>query len=117
MKRGEITWVDKIVITRDEVSKQPKVIVEGLWTGKDRKRIGRILHREMRRQAQKIIQMHKQADQIEKVAIEGLKKVADFDPIEQKRLAGLKAYWAAKKLKKLEEEKKNVRGQRKQKTK
>jgi hypothetical protein len=108
VERGtKITWVDKIVITRDEVSKQPRVSVEGLWTGKDRRVISRALHREMRRQAQKIIQMHKQAD---------LKaEPKSVDPIEQKRLAGLKAYWAAKKLKKLEEEKKNVRGQRKQK--
>ena len=103
MKRGEITWVDKIVIIRDEDSKRPLVKVEGLWTGKDRRIISRTLHREMRRQAQKIIQMHKQADlRAEHKSV---------DPIEEKRLAGLKAYWAAKKLKKLEEGKNNVRGQ------
>jgi len=100
---------DKIVITRDEVSKVPKVQVEGLWTGRDRNRIGRMLLRAMRTAAYKERQVRKQAD---------LKaKPKSVDPIEQKRLAGLKAYWAAKKLKKLEEEKKNVRGQRKQKTK
>jgi len=104
VKRGK---EDKIVITRDEVSKQPKVTVEGLWTGRDRNRIGRMLLRAMRTAAYKERQSRKQADQANKPKI--------IDPIEQKRLAGLKAYWAAKKEKKLEEEKKNVRGQQKSK--
>lgn len=52
--------------------------------------------------------MHKQAD---------LKaKPKSIDPIKEKRLAGLKKYWAAKKLRKLEEEKNDVRGHTKQKS-
>lgn len=94
---------DKIVIIRDEVSKQPKVTVEGLWTGRDRNRIGRMLLKAMRTAAYKERQIRKQVDQENKTKI--------VDPTEQKRLAGLKAYWAAKKEKKLEEEKKDVRGQ------
>ena len=96
---------DKILITRDEVSGQPKVeICEGLWNGKDRNRIGRMLLRAMRTAAYKERQIRKQADQ------EAESK--SVDPIEEKRLAGLKKYWAAKKEKKLkEEEKKDVRGQ------
>lgn len=97
---------DLITITRDEVSKQPRVQVDGLWTGKDRNRIGRMLLRAMRTAAYQERQSRKQADQANKPKI--------IDPIEKKRLAGLKAYWAAKKEKKLkEEEKKNVRGQQK----
>ena len=99
MKRGK---EDRILITRDEVSGQPKVEVEGLWTGRDRNRIGRMLLREMRTAAYEERQLRKQADQEA--------KPKSVDPIEQKRLAGLKAYWVAKKLKK-EEERKNVRGQ------
>ena len=106
MERGK---EDKIIITRDEVSKVPRVQVEGLWTGRDRNRIGRMLLRAMRTAAYEERQVRKQAD---------LKaKPKSVNPIEQKRLAGLKAYWADKKLKKLEEEKINVRGQRKQKSK
>lgn len=92
MKRGK---EDKIVITKDEASKKIEVKVEGLWTGKDRHRISRMLLRAMRTAAYKERQVRKQADQANKPKI--------VDPIEQKRLAGLKAYWAAKKLKKLEE--------------
>ena len=62
MERGKINWEDKIVITRDEDSKKIKVVVEGLWTGKDRAVISRTLHREMRRAAHIIIQKHKEAD-------------------------------------------------------
>jgi len=62
-----------------------------------------MLLRAMRTAAYQERQLRKQADQEA--------KPKSVDPIEQKRLAGLKAYWAAKKLKKLEEEKKNVRGQ------
>lgn len=99
MKRGEITWVNKIIITKDEVSKKPIVIVEGLWTGWDRLVINRALRRQMRTARNEITLKHKQADLIE-----------------QKRLAGLEKAMAAKKLKKLkEEEKKDVRGQRKSK--
>lgn len=96
MERGKITWTDKIVITRDEVSKRPKVVVEGLWSGKDRTMINRALHRLMRLSASRIIQKHKKADLIE-----------------ERRLAGLEKARKAKKLKKLEEEKNNVRGQQK----
>ena len=100
MERGKITWVDKIVIIRDEVSKLPKVTVEGLWTGKDRRIIGRALHREMRRQAYKVIQMHKQADlEIEK------EEQAKLE-LEQKRLTNLAKARAVKKEKKLKEEEK-----------
>ena len=105
MKRG-IDWIDKIVITRDEVSKQPKVTVEGLWSGKDRRMIYRMLLKEMRMQANKIRQMHKQADL--KVKKEEQSKV----DIKQKRLDALAKARAAKKLKKEKEgEKKDVRGQ------
>ena len=100
---------DKIIITKDDSSKKIEIICEGLWTGKDRHRIGRMLLKAMRTAAYKEKQFRKQADQAS--------KPKSVDPIEQKRLAGLKAYWAAKKLKKLEEEKKNVRGQSEQKSK
>jgi hypothetical protein len=62
-----------------------------------------MLLRAMRTATYKEKQVRKQADQAD--------KPKSVDPIEQKRLAGLKAYWAAKKEKKLEEEQKNVRGQ------
>lgn len=88
-------WKDKIMIIRDEESGRPKVTVEGMWSGKDRHMINRTLLKEMRRSTNKVIQMHKQADLIEKKRIEGLEKARE-----------------AKKLKKLkEEESENVRGQ------
>lgn len=97
MERGKITWKDKITIFRDEVSKKPKVTVEGLWSGKDRRMIYRTLLKEMRKSSNTIIQAHKQADLIE-----------------EKRIKGLERAREAKKLKKLkEEEKNNVRGQQK----
>ena len=101
MERGK---EDRIVIIRDEVSKQPKVEVIGLWNGKDRHRIGRMLLKEKRTAAYKEKQFRKQADQ-------ETKKTKVVDPNKEKRMEGLKKYWAAKKLKKLEEEKKDVRGQ------
>jgi len=77
------------------------VVCEGLWTGKDRRMIGRMLLQEMRREAHKIIQIHKKADLIE-----------------QKRLEGLAKAREAKRIKKLlEEEKEDVRGQRNSETK
>ena len=94
-----------ITITMDEDLKI-KITVEGLWNGKDRHRIGRMLLREMRTALYKEKKVRKQADQ-------KTEKVKIVDPTEQKRMEGLKKYWAAKKLKKLEEEKDNVRGQRK----
>ena len=97
MNRGK---EGKIIITRDEDSKKPKITVEGFWSGKERMIVRRLLPREMRRQAHKYTQNLKQA----------VTKEKKVDPIEEKRLAGLKKYWAAKKLKK-EEEKKNDRGQ------
>ena len=100
MKRGEITWVDKIVIIRDEATRLPKVTVEGLWSGKDRRIIGRALHREMRRQAYKIIQMHKQADLIDQ------KKEDEKLLLTQKRIDALAKARLAKKEKKLKEEEK-----------
>ena len=67
MERGKINWEDKIVITRgDEDSHKIKVVVEGLWSGKDRNVISRTLHREMRRAAHIIIQKHKEADLLAK---------------------------------------------------
>lgn len=70
-----------------------------------------MLLREMRTAAYKERQIRKQADQ-------EANKTKIVDPIEQKRMEGLKKYWAAKKENKLkEEEKKNVRGQPKQKSK
>ena len=67
MSRGEkIVWEDKIIITRDEDSHKTKVIVEGLWNGKDRSVISRTLHREMRRAASAIIRKHKEADLLAK---------------------------------------------------
>ena len=110
MKRGEITWVDKIIITRDEVSKQPKVEVEGLWSGKDRRMISRMLYKAMRKSSNVIIQKHKQADLI---AIK--EEIPVVDSVKQKRIDNMAKARAAKKLKKLEEEKKDVRGQSKSK--
>ena len=90
-------WIDKITIIRDEESKRPKVTVEGLWSGKDRRMIYRTLLKEMRKSSNAIIQKHKQADLIE-----------------EKRTIALEKTREAKKLKKLkEEESDNVRGQRK----
>jgi len=97
LKRGEITWEDKIIIIRDEVSKRPKVTVEGLWSGKDRAMISRMLQKEMRKSSNQIIQKHKQADLTEEKRTNAYNKMRE-----------------AKKLKKeKEEEKKDVRGQRK----
>jgi len=108
MTRGK---EDKIIIVRDEESKKIKITIEGFWTGKERIIIKRTLPKELRRHAHRYIQNQKRATQVEK-------KQQEKSELEQKRLAGLKAYWAAKKEKKLkEEEKKNVRGQRKQKSK
>ena len=105
MERGK-DWIDKITIIRDEVSKQPEVTVEGLWNGKDRRMIGRALLKKMRKAANTIIQMHKQADL--KVKQEEQSKLE----LKQKRLDALAKARAAKKEKKLkEEEKKDVRGQ------
>jgi len=107
VKRG-VDWTDKIIITRDEISRKPVVSCEGLWNGKDRRMIYRMLLREMRKQANKIIQMNKQAD------LKVKKEKPSKDDIKQKRLDALAKARAAKKLKKeKEEEKKNVRGQRK----
>lgn len=94
MERGR---EDKIVVTRNKVTRQPEVIVEGLWTGKDRNRISRMLLRAMRTAAYQERQTRKQADLTTE--------------LEKKRLAGLAKARAAKKEKKLEEENKNVRGQ------
>lgn len=100
MERGKITWKDEIIITRDVVTKLPKVTVEGLWTGKDRRIIGRALHREMRRQAYKIIQMHREADLIDQ------KKEDEKLLLTQKRIDSLAKARLAKKEKKLKEEEK-----------
>lgn len=98
MERGKITWTDKIVIVRDEVSGKPKVTTcEGLWSGLDRRMIGRMLLKEMRRSSNTIKQKHKQADLNE-----------------EKRIKALEKARAAKKEKKLlEEEGKNGRAKRK----
>lgn len=110
MKRGEIVWEDKIIITRDKKAKKIEVNVSGLWNGKDRRMISRTLLREMRRAASTIIKEHKKADL--KNSQEEQKKVE----LKQKRLDSLEKARAAKKEKKLEEEKNNVRGQRKSKS-
>ena len=98
MSRGEkIVWEDKIVITRSEDSHKIKVIVEGLWNGKDRSVISRTLHREMRRAASAIIRKHKEADLLakqEEVKVEA--KPSKIDIMAKAR--------AAKKLKKELEE-------------
>lgn len=103
MERGENNSTNIITITKDEESKKIEVNVSGLWNGKDRHRISRMLLREMRSATHKEIQVRKQADLTTE--------------LEKKRLAGLVKARAAKKEKKLEEEKKNVRGQRKPKSK
>lgn len=110
VKRGEIVWEDKIIITRDKKAKKIEVNVSGLWNGKDRRMISRTLLREMRRAASTIIKEHKKADL--KNSQEEQKKVE----LKQKRLDSLEKARAAKKEKKLEEEKNNVRGQRKSKS-
>jgi len=104
VKRGEIVWEDKIVITRDKKAKKIEVNVSGLWNGKDRRMISRTLLREMRRAASAIIKEHKKADL--KVSQEEQNEVE----LKQKRLDALAKARAAKKAKK-EEENKNVRGQ------
>lgn len=109
MERGK-DWIDKITITRDEVSHQAKVEVEGLWSGKDRRMISRMLLKKMRKEANVIIQKCKQADL--KVKQE---KQSGLD-IKQKRLDALAKARLAKKEKKLKEEvNKDVRGQTKRK--
>jgi len=106
VERGKITWLDKIVITRDEISKQPKVSVEGLWSGKDRRMISRMLYKAMRKSSNVIIQKHKQADLIASETEE--KKEPKLNKIEIMARAR-----AAKKYKKeLEEANKDVRGQK-----
>ena len=104
MERGKNNQKNIITITKDVESNKIEIICEGLWNGKDRHRISRMLLREMRVALYKEKQVRKQADQ-------ETNKVKIVDPIEQKRTEGLKKYWAAKKEKKLEEENKNVRGQ------
>lgn len=107
MKRGKIA-VEKITIIRDEDSKRPKVTVEGLWSGKDRRMIYRMLLKEMRKSSNQTKIAIKEADLSEK-------KQLMIDTIEKKRLEGLKKSRDAKKDKKKEEELENVRGQRKSK--
>ena len=96
MKRGEITWVDKISIIRDEVSGRPKVTCEGLWSGKDRRIIGRMLLKAMRQSSNEVKKKHRQAD---------LSEIKRKKALEEAR--------AAKKAKKKLEEEENVRGQSK----
>jgi len=110
VERGK-DWIDKIIIIRDEVSKLPKVTVEGLWSGKDRRMIGRALLKEMRRSSNQVKQMFRQADLI---AIK--KEIPVVDSVKQKRIDNMAKARLAKKEKKLkEEEKKDVRGQQKSK--
>ena len=105
MERGKITWVNKIVIIRREGSKVPEITTcEGLWSGKDRRAIYRMLLREMRKSSNERKKLIKEAD-----------KQLKIDVIEKKRLDGLKKPRDAKKADKKEEEGKNVRGQRKSK--
>jgi len=93
LERGKITWEDKIEITRDEVSKKPKLTCEGLWSGLDRRMISRMLLKAMRKSSNEIKGKHRQADLNE-----------------EKRIKALEKARAAKKAKKLlEEESKNGR--------
>ena len=106
MNRGDIKWVDKITITRDEVSRKPSVTVEGLWTGRDRLMIGRMLLKAMRKSANEILKQHKQAD----LLAEESGEVKVVVPTKAEILAKARA---AKKLKKeLKEGKEDVRGQK-----
>ena len=106
MERGEIKWTDRIVITRDEVSKKPKVEVKGLWTGRDRLMIGRMLLKAMRKSANEILKQHKQADLLAKESGE----VKVVVPTKAEILAKARA---AKKLKKeIREGNEDVRGQK-----
>ena len=101
MSRGEkITWEDKIVITRGEDSHKIKIIVEGLWTGRDRAVISRTLHREMRRAAHIIIQKHKEADLL---ASQG-EEVKEVKEVKLSKIEIMAKARAAKKLKKELEE-------------
>jgi len=110
MERGK-DWVDKIIIIRDEVSGQPKVEVKGLWSGKDRRMIGRALLKEMRRSSNQVKQMFRQADLI---AIK--EEIPVVDSVKQKRIDNMAKARLVKKEKKLkEEEKEDVRGQQKSK--
>ena len=111
MERGKINWVNKIVVVKDEVSKLPKVTVEGLWSGKDRRMIGRALLKEMRRSSNQVKQMFRQADLI---AIK--EEIPVVDSVKQKRIDNMAKARLVKKEKKLkEEEKEDVRGQQKSK--
>jgi len=102
MERGEIKWIDRITITRDEVSRKPVVNVEGLWNGADRIRISNLLRKAMRKAKNEIVKQHRQTDPIVEEAVEV--KPTKIDIMAKAR--------AAKKLKKeLEEAKKDVRGQ------
>lgn len=57
-----LEWIDRIVITKDVVSKKPIIVCEGLWTGKDRMIINRHLVRYMRKAASDILKLHRQTD-------------------------------------------------------
>ena len=103
MERGEIKWIDRIVITRDEVSNKPVVNVEGLWNGADRIRINNLLRKAMRKAKNEIVKQHRQAVPVVEEAVEVKPSKADI----------MAKARAAKKLKKeLEEAKKDVRGQK-----
>ena len=105
MERGERTWEDKITITREKVSRKPIVTVEGLWNGKDRLMISRMLHKKMRKARYDVLQSIKRATP---EPVQEEPKVTTKD----KRIAALIKAREAKKLKKLEEGKNNVRGQK-----
>lgn len=105
MERGKQTWENKIVITKDEATKKPLIQTEGLWTGKDRFIINRVLRRQMRKARYEVLKSVKQADQPKQS--EDSKK----EETKKKRVEALAKAREAKKLKKLEEEKTNVRGQ------
>jgi len=103
VERGEMKWIDQIVIKRDEVSKKPVVEVNGLWNGADRIRINNLLRKAMRKAKNEIVKQHRQAVPIVEEAVEVKPTKADI----------MAKARAAKKLKKeLEEAKKDVRGQK-----
>ena len=108
MKRGKL-WEDKIVVTRDEVSKRPKVTCEGMWSGKDRRMINRMMLKAMRVSSNESKKIYKKA-----VLAEENSKA---DSIKMKKVEALKLARAAKKAKKVlkEEELNNDRGKDKSK--
>ena len=79
MNKEEL-WEDKIIITRDEVSGRPKVACEGMWSGKDRRMINRMMLKAMRLSSNEAKKVYKKA------CIE--EEDNKVDSIKQKRISG-----------------------------